>query len=233
MAKTLEVMKRAGAPTLLLVALLGASSALATYPPGTVFRPTEYAGRATVVNATLNLLTSKSKLVVADTGFLDTKGGTEEDTVLTVDNPPPLELHSQTAHAITSGQNDIASSTASVQKLVLKIPNLTITADVLEANSYAQCDPTISVVTTKGSSSILNLKINGNAVPASAPPNTKIVIPGVATIIINEQSNPDVNTQSVNALHVIVPGVPGVLSSDIIIAHAESGILACRQPLVC
>ena len=104
---------------------------------------------------------------------------------------------------------------------------LRISADVIESNSFAQCNPASSTVAVNGNSTIVNLKINGRPIDVSGPPNTRIVIPLVATVIINERTQPDVNSVVVNAVHIIVPGVPGVAAADIVIARAASGILTC------
>lgn len=199
----------------------------ATYnPPGTV----RYSGSATVLRANVNALTSTTRVVLADTGEIDTGGSTRDATVVTFDNPPPLEVHSKTAHAIAAGAGGVSAATAAVEKLVIKIGTLTISADVIESNSFAVCDPDSATVAVNGNSTIVNLKVNGRPIDVSGPPNTRIVIPRVATIIINEQTQPDVNSIVVNAVHVIVPGVPGVAAADVVVSRAASGILTCTSP---
>jgi hypothetical protein len=217
--------KMLGTAALSLILLGGWQAAgLATYnPPGTV----RYSGSATVLRANVKVLTSNTRVVLADTGEIDTSGSTRDATVVTFDNPPPLEVHSKTAHAIAAGAGGVSSATAAVEKLVIKIGTLTISADVIESNSFAECNPDSATVAVNGNSTIVNLKINGRPIDASGPPNTKIVIPLVATIIINEQTQPDVNSIVVNAVHVIVPGVPGIAAADVVIARAASGILTC------
>lgn len=192
-------------------------------PPGTV----RYSGSATVLHANVKVLTSTTRVVLADTGEIDTNGSTRDATVVTFDNPPPLEVHSKTAHAIASGSGGVSAATAAVEKLVVKVGSLRISADVIESNSFAQCNPASSTVAVNGNSTIVNLKINGRPIDVSGPPNTRIVIPLVATVIINERTQPDVNSVVVNAVHIIVPGVPGVAAADIVIARAASGILTC------
>lgn len=188
---------------------------------------TRYSGRATVVNIGANAATLAGRVVLGDTGELDPSGMTREDTAVTLTNPAPVELSSKTITAITSGANYVSASSAAVEKLALKVGTLSIGADVVEANSSATCDPYTMTVATAGSSTITNLRINGKAYAVSGKPNQKISIPGVATIIINEQTQLDWNTIAVSALHVIVPGVPGVASADVVISYARSGILTC------
>lgn len=186
-----------------------------------------YSGRATVLRANAQVLTSNTKVMLADTGEMDSNGSTKDATVVTFDNPRPLEVHSQTARAITSGMNDVSASNAAVEKLVINVGTLKITADVIEANSFAECHHDSQTVSTNGNSTIVNLKINGTPIEWSPQPNKKTVIPGVATIILNEQARPDVNSMTVNAVHIIVPGLLGAVAADIVISRAESGILTC------
>ncbi len=192
-------------------------------PPGTVL----YAGRATVLRANVNLLTSNTKVLLADTGELDSSGGTKDATVVTFRNPPPLKVQSRTASAITSGADNVSASSAAVEKLLVDTGSLKVTARVIQANSRAECDPESGTVSVHGSSTIVNLRINDQLIPVSDEPNSTTVIPGVATVIINERFRPDVNSIVVNAVHIIVPGAPGVANADIVISHAESGILIC------
>lgn len=206
----------------------GMGVAMATGPdePGTVL----YSGRAIVLDANASLLTSKTRVVLADTGELDNTGATRENTVVTFDNPPPIEVHSQTAHAITAGANNVSASNAAVEKLVLKVGLLRLSADVIDAQSTAECRLDSGTVHPSGTSTISNLVINGvPIVRDTSKPNTKIGIPGVATVILNHQTQPDVNTLWVNAIRVIVPGVPGIATVTIDIAHAEAGIRTCAK----
>lgn len=188
---------------------------------------TAYSGRATVVNAQANLLKSSTKVVVADTGEIDPTGTTRDATVATFDNPPPTEVHSQTLTAVASGDNDVSASTAAVQKIVIKTGTVTIKADLIEADSEARCHEDSMTVSTAGTANIVNLTVNGKGITWNHKANDKRTLIGIGTLIMNEQTHPDVNTISVNAIHLIIPGVPGVAGADVVISHAQSGILTC------
>ncbi|HUP92662.1 MAG TPA: choice-of-anchor P family protein [Solimonas sp.] len=207
----------------ILAALLGLNGTAAAH----LDEPTRYSGRATVIDAKATALTVKARAIFGDTGELDPNGQTKETTAVAIDNPAPLFASSRTIDAITSGANNTAASRASVEKLQMKIGTLTLAADVIEANAYATCDRNSMTVATSGNSTITNLTLNGKRYAVTGKPNQKITLIGLATVIINEQSNPDVNTMSVNAIHVIVPGSPGVASADVVISHAQAGILSC------
>ncbi|WP_281784582.1 choice-of-anchor P family protein [Sinimarinibacterium flocculans] len=216
-------MIRSAALSLILLGGWQAAGHATDNPPGTV----RYSGSATVLRANVKLLTSNTQVVLADTGEIDTSGTTRDATVVTFDNPRPLEVHSQTAHAIAAGASGVSSATAAVEKLLIRIGTLAISADVIESNSFAECNADSATVAVSGNSTIVNLKINGRPIDVSGPPNTTVVIPLVATIIINERTQPDVNSIVISAVRVIVPGVPGVAAANVVIARAASGILTC------
>ena len=106
------------AVTLSLVMLGGWQDvSFANLPPGIV----RYSGRATVLRANVNVVTSTTKVLLADTGELDSNGATKDATVVTFDNPAPLEVHSKTAHAIAAGANNVSAATAAVR--CIRCPN--------------------------------------------------------------------------------------------------------------
>jgi hypothetical protein len=212
--------------TALMFALLAvphASVNATDNPPGTVL----YTGSATVLRADVNLLRSNTRIVLADTGEIDSQGNTRDATVVDFSNPQPLQVDAKVAHAIASGSGGVSASTAAVEKLSIKVGALSITADAIESNSFAQCDQNSSTVATKGTSTIANLRINGRQIPVSTRPNQRIVIPLVGTIILNEQTHPDVNSVVVNAVRVSVPGLLGKVGTEIVISRAASGIFTC------
>jgi hypothetical protein len=103
----------------------------------------------------------------------------------------------------------------------------TIGAKFLMARATAMCSSN-GQPSNSGSSELAELVINGQAIDAGTPPNTTINLLGVGWVIINEQtSNPPGNPGdlTVNALHVIVPGV-----ADVVIASAHADISCARPP---
>jgi hypothetical protein len=83
--------------------------------------------------------------------------------------------------------------------------------------------------TASGSSDIAALTVNGQTIEVSGMPNQTVTLPtGLGRVIINEQqpgANPGDIT--VNALHVIVPGVADVIISS---AHADITCQAAPPP---
>ena len=182
-----------------------------------------YDGRATVVDATAQLGTVSAKVVVADTGELDPSGAPRDATVATLSNPPPLQIQAQALTAHTEGGYDTSTSYAAITKLAINLPGLAITADVVQANSQAQCLNYLPSV--QGSANVVNLTVNGISYPGTGQPNQTINL-GLAKIVLNEQM-PSATAITVNAIHISVPGLPGLLGTDVVISHAESSIEGC------
>jgi len=173
-----------------------------------------FSGQATVVKATVLGVGA----VLADTGPLPSSGGAQEASLLEA-NVPGL-LTAQVLHASTIGQGDRSRSEASVANVVLTVGGNTISADFLQARATAVCQP--GGAAASGSSEIVNLVVNGQAVVVSGAPNQTVALP-VGTIVINEQSS-TVSKRSaditVNALHVVIPDLADVVIAS---AHADIG----------
>src|SRR5213594_428209 len=181
---------------------------------------TTFSGEATVVQATVLGL---PPIVLSDTGALDSTGGAREASLLDA-NVPGL-LTAEVLHASTVGQGQRSSSEASVANVTLTVGGSTISAGLLRARATAEChNGTASV---SGSSEIVDLVVNGQAVVVSGQPNQTISLP-VGRVIINEQqSSVSGNTGdiTVNALHVMVDGIADVVISS---AHAD---ITCGGPV--
>lgn len=75
---------------------------------------------------------------------------------------------------------------------------------------------------TTGAVNIVNLTLGSTTLNGNISPNTNISIPGVATVIINEQTpaSPGTGDLVVNAIHITLLGEN---TQDVIIGHAECG----------
>jgi uncharacterized repeat protein (TIGR01451 family) len=142
---------------------------------------------------------------------------------------PRVQTVTTIAGANCAGPSAVASAeTQGVEALALvptvPIPGLPtgplVTADTLRAQANSSCTAAPNAAGT----TIVGLTIAGEAIPADVPPNTRRDIPGVATVIINEQ-HPAAGGRGivVNALHII--GASDVLRGDIIFSHAVSGVV--------
>jgi hypothetical protein len=198
------------------VALLMAA-VLIMYPSVQAFaeQSTIYSGRA------IGLLvdTAIADLSIADTGELPPQGGVRDATVLDVNHQL---VHASVLLSVTTGFDNIAESEAATAKVTLLpgSPNQ-ITADFVRANSIATCNE------ARGSSEIVGLRVGQTQVDVSGEPNETYVVPGVLTLIINEQinsSHDNTNEITVNALHLTL-----ATGEQVIVSSAYSDI-SCGQP---
>lgn len=192
------------------IAALGLSLFLALPSVAASGRSTTFSGQATVVKATVLGTTT----VLSDTGPLPPSGGALETSLLSAAIPGVLAA--DVLHATAVGQGDDSRAEASVADVLLTVGGNTITASLLMARANASCPgPTIG-----GRSHIAELVINGQAIAVSGQPNQTVALP-VGQVVINEQAGSvsgNSGTMTVNALHVVIPGVADVIVSS---AHAD------------
>lgn len=130
-----------------------------------------------------------------------------------------------TAYGKPLNTGGVARTTATVHNVNL-LGDL-ITADTIKAvaqDTYRQGHRSSS---TKGSG-FVNLRVSGKPVSANTSPNTRIKLPGIGYVVVNEQTIPKPSSTSrtqVNGLHVYVTtantlGLP--VGTQLIVAHADS-----------
>jgi hypothetical protein len=176
-----------------------------------------FSGQATVVRATVLGTTT----VLADTGPLPSSGGAEDASLFTASVPGLLDA--EVLHASTVGQGNASRSEASVAQLSLTVGGQSVSADFLMSRAEARC--TSGNASTSGGSELVGLVVNGQAISVTGAPNQTVPLPlGAGTIIINEQTGGPGDI-TVNALHVIVPGV-----ADVVIASAHADITCASPP---
>jgi len=167
---------------------------------------TTFSGRAFGVSVQSPLLST----TLADTGQLPPSGGEIDAT--------PVSLQTQVADAqvllsVTMGSGSKAESQAAVADAVL-LPGSPdqVRADFLMSESDATCTG------SSGFSDFANLRVGGQHVTVTGQPNQVVSVPGVLTLVINEQITTS-NGITVNALDLTTVG--GI---RVIVASAESDI---------
>jgi hypothetical protein len=206
-------------------------------PPPTGVVATGFSGQGTVANVNLSLLGQAiPPIVLGDTGPLPSNGGFVTSGPLLAIPPlgvAGLTLTGEAVSALTTGNGLESDSFASVAEVGVGVTPLAlgVTAGVLQSSSHAACNPDGSA-SVSGSSTIADLTINGTPIVVSGAPNQTISVPGVASIIINEQITGP-GSITVNALHVkVLPDAPLnlVASGDIVISSAHSDIACAVVP---
>jgi len=193
-----------------LLMLVILSSTLAAHASGS---NTTFSGRA--VGAIVKTPLTGS-IPFADTGPLPPSGGFISATPITI---ATSVANVQVFHSVTSGFGSEAESQATVADVVLLpgSPNQ-ITAEVLFSQTKATCSG------VSGSSDIASLTLAGKPITVAESPNQVVSVPGVLTLVINEQTVSG-NSITVNALHLTAIG--GI---EVIVSSAHSDI-SCATPL--
>ena len=171
---------------------------------------TTFSGRAFAVYIATPLT---QPMTFADTGQLPPQGGELDATVLSVQTQ---QAQAEVLLSVTMGFDQHAESHAAVADVTLLpgTPNQ-ISADFLEARSIATCTG------VSGDSDIANLQLAGQQIVVSGQPNQTVSVPGVLTLVINEQmtsSSGGTNAITVNALDLtLLDGTQVIVSS----AHSD------------
>src|SRR2546422_5850432 len=192
--------------TFVILAFAGAILTHADTTPITTTTVTSFSGRAFVLQATAPIV---GTVTLADTGSLPSQGG-ELDASLLQANTPLAQA--EVLSAFTTGFHSTAQSEASVANIVLLPGNPNqITADFIRADTTATCNR------VSGSSELVNLKVGSQTIVVAGTPNQTVIIPGVLTLVINEQtssSSGGTNSITVNAIDLTtVDGIRVIISS--------------------
>jgi len=183
-----------------------------------------FSGQATVVKGTV----AGTPILVADTGPLPSSGGSRDATLLTENVAGVLDAEVLAATAI--GQGDTSNAEATVASLTLTAGTNKISAKFLTANATATCSN--GTATVRGDSEIADLSVNGTSIVIAGTPNQTVNLPPVQ-LMINEQ-NSSVSGQgasiTVNALHVVIPGMASVPDTNLTVASAHADIICGGVP---
>jgi hypothetical protein len=189
-----------------------------TRPPQPAPAATTFSGRAfaALVNApSLGV----GPLVFADTGELPPSGDPQSASL--VGATVPGVLSAELLAASTSGADGVATSEASLALLVV-LPGQAaqVTASFVRAVAEASCSG------VQGTTEIADLTFGGQAIIVDpVAPNQRFEIPGIATLIVNEQTTTSGGGSqdiTVNALHLIL-----ATGDEVILSSARSGIQGC------
>src|SRR3989454_2400234 len=192
--------------TFVILAFAGAILTHADPTPITTTTVTSFSGRAFVLQTRVPIV---GTVTLADTGSLPSQGG-ELDASLLQANTPLAQA--EVLSAFTTGFGSTAQSEASVANIVLLpgSPNQ-ITADFVRADTTATCNG------VSGSSELVNLKVGGQTIVVAGTPNQTVIVLGVLTLVINEQTSSSIggtNSITVNAIDLTtIDGIRIIISS--------------------
>jgi hypothetical protein len=185
---------------------------------------------------------------VVDTGPLAAQGGAlsatavcyppGSDCVVNAGPLPPLpdgtSLSSQTLHAaaVAPTNNGGSHAEAAVETFGVTAAGQSVSAGFLMAQANAKCND--GKASVSGSAEIVSLAISGlPPITVTGAANQQVPLPNGGLVILNEQivSVNDANGSiTVNALHIKLPAVAGVVgATDLTVAQAHADIV-CANP---
>jgi hypothetical protein len=153
---------------------------------------------------------------IADTGALSSDGGWAGATLPGTAAPGVLSaetLVAATSGALTDMAGDQVNSSTSLANVVILPGQL---AQVSASFVRAQADSTD--VGLSGYSEVDNLTFSGFPIQVTGLPNQRVSLPGLATLVINEQTT-TAQGIVVNALHLIL-----ATGEEVIVSSASSAI---------
>jgi len=161
-----------------------------------------------------------SPVIVGDTGELPPNGGSLSDNVVSAFASANGQTASATSvNCATSGISMVAQSSSEIQGLVVDLSQglltATLTASVVSVQSLATCTDLNAQTTISG------LAVGGVAVAVTGQANQSVQIPGIATLVINEQVF-GAGEVTVNAMHLTL-----LDGTECIIAEAYSDLHNC------
>jgi len=219
---SLRDVTRIAVPALCALFSLQAATAAETGYSGKAYGTELAAAAVAIVNAGPSAV---SKLCTESTGV------TNSNDVAGVSLPNILSTGAiDTSVASTAGSNSTAS-TATSNVTGINVLTGTITADAIKSvSSSISTSGTYS--TSSNGTLFTNVNVLGVAISANVAPNTRINLPGLGYVILNQQIS-DVTASSarltVNGVHVFVTTANSLnlpVGAELIVAHAESDTLA-------
>jgi hypothetical protein len=158
-------------------------------------------------------------------------GMSNSNSVTTVSLPPLASTGVvDTSVSSVAGASGATSSTAISTVNGLSLLGGLASADVVQSESNAVSSSGVFSTNSTGTT-FTNAKVLGNPVSVNVAPNTRVNLPGLGFVILNEQFSKVTSsraTLTVNAIHITVSeanklGLP--VGTQLIVAHAESSTL--------
>jgi hypothetical protein len=127
-----------------------------------------------------------------------------------------------TAFGGPEGGADVARTTSTVSSVNLLGGIIALNA----IQAVAQSSNKDGVVTgSAGGSGFAGLNVLGITIPITLPPNSKLALPGIGNVVVNEQTVKSNGAVAVNGLHVTVTGLNLLglpVGAEIVVAHAAA-----------
>src|SRR5712691_3168286 len=177
-----------------LLALAGCVMAAAWAAPTALAGANTFSGRAFALGGNVEGIQLGP---VADTGNVSPGGDSlhacllayPSDSGCALGSPAPDvtggALKAEVLHAAVVAQGNASRSEASLASLALSAAGQTIAAEFLAARAKAECNNGTAAIA--GSSEIASLTLNGQQIEVKGAVNQTVALPGIGSIVINEQ----------------------------------------------
>jgi hypothetical protein len=215
---------------ILTLALGGSVGCLSLFGQSTTGYSGEAYGTRVVVAAGT---TSISAGTTAATVLCTEKTGMSNSNSVTTVSLPPLASTGVIDTSVSSAANTTSGATSSTAISTVNDLSLLgglVTADLVQSES-SSISSSGTFSTSSTGTTFTNAKVLGIPIMIDVAPNTKITLPGLGFVIVNEQFSKVTSTSAtltVNALNIMVSesnklGIP--VGTHLIVAHAESSTL--------
>ncbi len=150
-------------------------------------------------------------------------GGSLAASVASFSQPGVVSTGTLTVNTNGTTTPTMASSDASARVENLNLLAGLVTATVAQAVSSSTCNGA-TASSSDANTMFVGLAVNGSPIPINPAPNTTILLPGIATIVLNEHiptgNGTTTSGLTINLVHVILAGGLG----EAIVTSAHSGV---------
>lgn len=208
-----------------VVSLALLSTAVAVAEPAAAAAPTPgYAGDAYGSSVSVNGVVTSGKSALITFGCATPAGFHTQNTVATVNAAPVVTTGTATTTGDTSA-SPIQTVTSATTENISLLGGL-VTAVAIRSRSTASQNP--GFATSAAGTTFTNLSVLGLPVAINPAPNTRIDLPGIGFVVVNEQIRAvgaNSAALTVNGLHVVVNQVNllGIaVGTNAVVSHARS-----------
>lgn len=161
-------------------------------------------------------------------GCISGTGVTHTNTVTSVNAPPVLTTGTVDTSAASQGTaTGVAATASSTVQSASVLGGLVSAAAVKSVSTASRNSSTGAFGVSAAGSSFVSLTVNGHPFSGTPAPNTKIALPGVGYVILNQQSSQVTKNSAaltVIAIHVVVTRTTsaGQAGTQVVVAYANS-----------
>lgn len=215
----------------LVAAAMTAGSALATAAPataGTAAAVNGFAASAYGTQVTVGPVVKSGRSALATLGCTSQTGVTHTNTAASVSAPPALTSGTiETRAASLATTTGVASTASSDVQSVSVLAGLVAATEVKSVSTTRENTSTGKLSVSAAGTEFTGLTVAGHSITGTPKPNTKITLPGVGYVILNQQVSKAAShaaSLTVIAIHVVVTKTTSsaVKGTQVVVSFATS-----------